>query len=654
MSPRSESARQPGVLVGLEIHQQLSSQTKLFCACPPKKSEELPYSVERRLRPAQSEMGGVDPAALFEFAKGKSNVYLWSPESSCLVETDEEPPHPPSQEALESAMVVSSMLDSRLVDEIHVMRKIVIDGSNTSGFQRTMVVGLGGSMEVGGTKVGVQSVTLEEDAARVLGEDAQSKRFVLDRLGVPLVEVALEPVLGDPKLVERVALHLGRALRSTGRVARGLGTIRQDLNISVMGGKVVEVKGVQKLNLVAKVVEYETRRQLALVEVAKKLKGRSPSVECAASDVTGILSETKSRALRAQLSKGGAVICIRARGTRGLLGWEPLEGARLGKELAEVARASGLGGVTHSDEFEQQGVSEAEEASLREATGAGPDDGLVLVAGPRETAERAARAVEDRLRESALGVPAETRGATEEGETRYLRPRPGSQRMYPETDIPEVAVGADERRRAAALVPAPWEKEVERYTGEFSLSAEMALKLYDSDSVGSFERLARELQVEPSYIATVLVDLPARLAREGVPERSYSLPILEDLLRAIGAGRVAKEAAFEVLAEIGSGRAPGVEEAASKLGLQPMGEREVKEVVDSVVSARARLIAERGEASFSVLMGEVMLKLRGRADGEAVSKVLRSSIDRARRGKDRNAARRSLGTPNRNASSLTG
>ncbi|MDG7028466.1 MAG: Glu-tRNA(Gln) amidotransferase GatDE subunit E, partial [Nitrososphaerota archaeon] len=256
------------LLVGLEIHQQLAIPTKLFCACPPVKSEEFPGKFERRLRPAQSETGHLDPAALFEYSKGKSDLYLWNPESSCLVEADEEPPHPLSAEGLEAALLVAATLKSNCIDEVHVMRKIVIDGSNTGGFQRTAVVGLGGSFDADGERVGVQSITLEEDAARNLGEDGGSRRFALDRLGVALVEIALEPVRGDPAHVGAVALQLGRVLRSTGKAARGLGTIRQDMNVSLGGGRVVEVKGVQKLNLIPKVVEYERRRQSMLRAVA--------------------------------------------------------------------------------------------------------------------------------------------------------------------------------------------------------------------------------------------------------------------------------------------------------------------------------------------------------------------------------------------------
>ena len=345
-----------GLLVGLEVHQQLSIRTKLFCACPPAKSEGFPYHFERRLRPSQSETGRLDPAAIFEYSKGKSNRYFWSPESSCLVEADEEPPHPLSADGLESSLIVGAALGSHLVDEVHVMRKIVIDGSNTGGFQRTAVIGVGGAFDVDGVTVGVQSVTLEEDAARNLGEDPDSRHFGLDRLGVALVEVALEPVRGDPDHVARVALHLGRILRSTGRVARGLGTIRQDLNVSLDGGNVVEVKGVQKLNLLPKVVEYEGKRQRLLVQVARRLKsGGIGKVRCWHKDATAVLSGSSSGVLARAVGEGGTVMCISASGLAGLLGWEPEQGVRLGKEVAEVARANSLGGILHSDEFERQG-----------------------------------------------------------------------------------------------------------------------------------------------------------------------------------------------------------------------------------------------------------------------------------------------------------
>jgi len=619
-----------GLLVGLEIHQQLACSTKLFCHCPPSKSEVLPYHFERRLRPAQSETGGLDPAAVFEFSKGKSNKYFWSPESSCLVEADEEPPHPLSSEALNSALLVAKTLGSVVVDEVHVMRKIVIDGSNTGGFQRTAVVGLGGSLDVGGEKVGVQSVTVEEDAARIIGEDPASRHFALDRLGVALVEVALDPVRGDPELVGRVALSLGRVLRSTGRVARGLGTIRQDLNVSLSGGRVVEVKGVQKLNLLPRVVEYERVRQSALVKVAEKLRDKGErGVPCRVTDVTEAAPGSGSKVLRGKAAEGGKVVAISAKGLKGLLGWEPYPGVRLGKEVAEVARANSLGGVIHSDEFGRQGIQPEEEAQLRSLAGAGEDDAIVLLAGPPEQVDSCTPRVVERLKEAVAGVPAETRAATDTGETRYMRPRPGSQRMYPETDIPNIQVTEVMLVDLTKAVPQNWEARVSELARAYSLSEDMALKLYDSELDEDFEALARELKLEPSVTASALVDLPVRLGREGVPQEALVPEVVAEVLRAVSRGAVAKEAIPDVLKAVGT-RGMNVQEAIRSLGLEMADEQRIRDVIESVVGQHGTLVSEKGDAAFTPLMGEAMKELRGRADGAAVARILRERLNRAR------------------------
>jgi glutamyl-tRNA(Gln) amidotransferase subunit E len=615
-----------GLRVGLEIHQQLASPTKLFCSCPTIKSDEFPYHFERKLRPAQSELGRIDPAATFEFSKAKSNVYLWNPESSCLVEADEEPPHPLSDEGLDSALLAAKTLGSNIVDEVHVMRKIVIDGSNTSGFQRTAVVGLGGSFRVDGTQVGVQSVTIEEDAARILGEDTSSRRFALDRLGVALVEVALDPVPGDPEFVGKVALHLGRALRSTGQVARGLGTIRQDLNVSLKGGNVVEVKGVQKLNLLPKVVEYERKRQMGLVRIAERLKENGVrNIKCKARDATEVMRGTSSKSISRALGNSGRVEALSSNGLEGLLGWEPYQDIRLGKELAEVARSGSLGGIIHSDEFRKQGVSEAEEARLRALLKCGPGDAIVLIAGPPELVERSVPLLMARLEEAVSGVPAETRAATEDGETRYMRPRPGSQRMYPETDIPDITITSGRRTELAEHLPEDWEEKVARLQREYSISLDLAIKLYDSDLSEEFEELGRRLSLEPSVIASVLVDLPSRLAREGVQESAIALPVLSEVLGAVDSGQTAKEAVPDILKAIGS-RGLSVSEAIAALGVQLAGESQVRSVVDAVVQRHQAMITERGDAVFSLLMGEAMKELRGKADGAVVSRILREKL----------------------------
>ena len=204
-----------GLKVGLEIHQQLDTGKKLFCNCKSVEDDEYTDKFSRKLRATKSELGKIDPAALFESTKSKTIVYYANPNSSCLVEKDEAPPHDLDQNAKNTALLIGSALNSKIFSEMHVMRKTVVDGSNTSGFQRTMLVAQGGHIEVEGKQVGVQSICLEEDAAKIMKDEDDRRLFSLDRLGVPLVEIALEPVTDGPKTVRNIALTLGRLLRVT-------------------------------------------------------------------------------------------------------------------------------------------------------------------------------------------------------------------------------------------------------------------------------------------------------------------------------------------------------------------------------------------------------------------------------------------------------
>ena len=223
-------------------------------------------------------------------------------------------------------------------------------------------------------------------------------------------------------------------------------------------------------------------------------------------------------------------------------------------------------------------------------------------------------------------MPAETRAATDTGETRYMRPRPGSQRMYPETDIQDSEVDPGTIRRLRRVAPEAWDARVERLRRSFSLSQDLALKLYDSESVDDFETLAKSSQLEPSFIASVLVDLPPRLLREGVPESALALPSLSAVLLAVEAGKAAKEAVPEILKLAGE-RKISIDDAIDSMGLVAVSEAEVQKVVKSVIAREASLIGDKGEGAFSPLMGEVMKELRGRVDGSTVARLLRKELD---------------------------
>src|SRR3972149_292669 len=314
-----------GLKVGLEIHQQLDTAEKLFCSCKPELfKEEADFTFLRRLLPTQSELGQVDPAAYFEFQKGVKVLYEANRQTSCLVEMDEEPPHPLNREAVEVVLTAALMMNMQPIDEVHVMRKTVIDGSNTTGFQRTCIIALDGWIKVGEKVIPIQAASLEEDAARKTGTEAEGKiiRYRIDRLGIPLIEVASGPVIYSPSEAQEVALAIGRILRDTGRVMRGLGTIRQDLNVSIPNGALVEIKGVQELELISKVVDYEVQRQLNLVRIRAELNEKemkSESLSDNFSDVTDVFRQTKCKVLMKALEKSQKIFAVKLSGFKGYL-----------------------------------------------------------------------------------------------------------------------------------------------------------------------------------------------------------------------------------------------------------------------------------------------------------------------------------------------
>lgn len=229
--------------------------------------------VKRRLHPVASELGEIDIAAQYEWLRGRTFYYQVFKNETCLVELDDEPPHPVNREALEIALQIALLLNCKIPEEIHVMRKTVIDGSNTSGFQRTMIIGRNGSIEYKGKKIGITNVCLEEDAAALVKEENGNVYYKLSRLGIPLVEVATETIEGlSPQEIQDVAYTIGLIAKSTGKIKRGIGTIRQDINVSIKGGNRVEIKGVQELELLAKVIELEVERQLELIQKGLKVE----------------------------------------------------------------------------------------------------------------------------------------------------------------------------------------------------------------------------------------------------------------------------------------------------------------------------------------------------------------------------------------------
>jgi glutamyl-tRNA(Gln) amidotransferase subunit E len=610
-----------GLVAGIEIHQQLDTKEKLFCHCPTCLREVEEHSGEffRYLRATESEMGEIDRAAKEEMKRDRKFLY-YTYDTTCLVENDEEPPAPLNDEALAVCLTIGKMFGMTAIPQVHVMRKLVIDGSNTSGFQRTALVAVKGALPNGGE---IETICLEEEAAQRVKDD----HFSLDRLGIPLIEITTSPCMHTPEEVQKVAEYIGMVLRSTGKVKRGIGTIRQDVNISIASGARVEIKGVQELDLIADVVKREVRRQQTLLAIRDELRTRNASVARATSqDVTGIFKETKSTVLK----KAKRISAITLKGFAGLVGRELQPGRRLGSEMSDYAKKCGVGGIFHTDELPAYGVTAEDVAVLRSHMCAEEQDCVILVSGANE--KQAACALNQVIIRAGMAlsdtpVPEETRKMLEEGSTAYMRPLPGAARMYPETDVLPVVIGKD--RWDAVVVPELLTHKAGRYAKDYGIDLNYALQLAASDKLPLFERAVRE-KIKPKLAAFTLLSAVTELRREGVEMRAVTDESYLAVWHAVEDGRAAKEAIPALLRGIAGGST--VEAALAELA-PAVSRAELETVVRKIIAARSDFVKEKGKAALGPLMGLVMEEVRGSVDGKLVSEVLRKEIDAAVAGK---------------------
>ncbi len=619
-----------GLKVGLEIHQQLNTKRKLFCHCPTiLRDDEPDGEIVRVLRPSLSEMGEVDKAALIEARKGKKFIYQFYNDTTCLVELDEEPPHPPSEEALKIALEVALLMNMDVVDVAYTMRKIVIDGSNTSGFQRTIFLARDGYIETSEGKVGITSLCLEEDAARKIEDRGEAVVYNLDRLGIPLVEISTAPDIKSPKMAKEAAKRIGEILRATGKVKRGLGTIRQDINISIKDGARIEVKGVQDLDLIEKVVENEVIRQLNLLKIRDELKKRNAEVVEQIFDVTEVFKDCKSKIIQNALKKkNGKVKAVLLKGFAGLVGKEIQPGRRLGTEFSDRAKViAGVGGLFHTDELPKYGITEEEVKKLREFVNADDLDAVIIVADEESKVDRALEAVIERAKEALIGVPEETRRALEDGNTAYLRPLPGAARMYPETDIPPIVIKKEFIDEIKANLPELPEEKFERFKKEYKLNDELAKKMVLSYYVDLFEKLCKKFKnVKPVLIATTLENTLKEIKREGYDIDKLEERHCEEIFMALSDGKIAKEGIVEVLKGFCEYPNKNIDEILEIKGLKGLSKEEVEKIIEEIIKEHLNVVREKGEKAYGFLMGRCMAKLRGKADGKLVNDILREKL----------------------------
>lgn len=620
-----------GFKCGLEIHQQLDTAKKLFCHCPVGYRNDEPDAVIlRHMRPTLSEMGTYDGTALMEFKTHKQVIYQLYRDNVCTYEMDDTPPFPINQEALDYAIEIALMLNCQLVDEVHITRKQYLDGSIPTGFQRTAIIGVNGWIPYRGRKVRIQQLALEEDACREVEDRRHTIIFRTDRLSTPLIEIVTKPDMFTPHEAAEVDELLGRLLRASGRVRRGIGSARQDVNVSVTGSDRVEIKGVPRTPDIRALTHYEALRHKALMELKEELAKREITSENLAArdvDVTSLLENSSSERLAARVRKGDVVKAVVLENWDELLRHKTQPGLTFANEIAGrvrvIACLDEMPNIFVLDE-RGEGIGLEEEVRLRKAIGTSAQDAVVLVWGPADDAKTAADEVIIRAKEATQFVPQETRQHMPDAcRTDFERILPGPDRMYPDTDSPPIPISRERVERIAKdMSPRPWERE-ERYLN-MDIPAHLAERLAIDPRARLFDRLSEELDVNPELMAEMLLSWMRNIKRQmqevGLDFRAPSDSKLERFLRQASDRKTPRRAlyySFERLCyEEGEG--------ASEEPPSPLSDAELEALCQRVKAEFKDVSFKSPDLTLDFLVGEVLEQSSGRAIPTQARKLLES------------------------------
>jgi len=623
-----------GLRAGLEVHRQLRTRTKLFCRCPAGRySDRYDAEILRHMRPTLSELGEYDGTALMEKKTRKNIYYRIHNDTVCTYEFDDTPPFLIAADALDVALEIALLLRLNMVGELHIARKQYLDGSIPTGFQRTAILGVDGWIPYGERRIRIRQLSVEEDSCREVSDEGHDRVYLTDRLGTPLIEVVTEPDMHTPQETAEVCQIIRRLCRSTGKVRTGYGAAREDVNVSVTGGTRVEIKGVPQIGRIPRLVYNEARRQWSLLRIRDELLRRGVTADTLhrpSSDVTGILAKTLYEPLRMALSHGHGVRCVVLPGFRGLLNESVQEHTTFAREFSDrirvIACLSRLPNMAHSDTASES-LYGRDWQRLRKTMRAGDNDALILVWGPRDDAQLACDELLIRAQEATLGIPRDTRQAFKDDTTGFERVLPGAERMYPDTDLPPLAI-SDAKLSAVrnGLPPYVWEREAR--LRELGVPEDAARDLCMSPRAELFFRMLEELSIPATFAAVVLCQRLKALQRAGL--RSEALPdeVLYGVFQAFTEGHVAREGVVKVIRFLleanraGAASPIGVHEALQRLELNPMDEATLREHVTRVVAAQSDRVFPTAAHRVHYLMGVLMDELIGRVDGRRLATLV--------------------------------
>lgn len=518
----AEDYSELGLKAGLEIHQQLLTEKKMFCRCPAGKyNKGYDAEILRHMRPTLSELGEYDGTALMEFKTKKEIIYQINHETVCTYEMDDTPPFLINQQALDISLEIAMLLNYKLVSEIHIARKQYLDGSIPTGFQRTTIVGIDGWIPYKNRKIGLIQLGLEEDSCREISDIGHTRTYVTDRLGMPLIETVTYPDMKTPQEVADVANILRWLVRSTGKVRTGIGAARQDVNVSIKGGTRIEIKGVHRIPLIPKLIYNEVLRQHSLLKIRDELKKRGinqKTFKATSAEVTQYLKNTSWEPISRAISRGEEVHCVNLKGYNGILSHPTQTGRVFSREISDRVRV--ISCLTRSpniltSESTEESIDSIAGNKIRKVLNATYHDALILVWGDKADVTSAVNEIKIRAKEATVGVPSETRQAMFDGTNGFERILPGADRMYPDTDLPPLEISEKRIKKLEEKIPETiWDRE-EKYR-EMGIPEHLIIPIASSIRAKLFQAITSNYKISPVLVARFMFEKVKEWKRDGL------------------------------------------------------------------------------------------------------------------------------------------
>ncbi|MBI5020964.1 MAG: Glu-tRNA(Gln) amidotransferase subunit GatE [Ignavibacteriales bacterium] len=609
-----------GFKSGLEIHQQLLTEKKLFCRCPAGRySDKYDAEILRHMRPTLSELGEYDGTALMEFKTKKEIIYRIKRETVCTYEMDDTPPFQIDDHALDSALAIGMLYGCTMVDEVHIARKQYLDGSIPTGFQRTAIVGVDGKIPYKNREIKIIQLSIEEDACREVSDIGHRRVYITDRLGMPLIETVTGPDMRTPVEVAEVAQICRRLVRSTGRVRTGIGAGREDVNVSVTGGTRIEIKGVPRIVSIPLLTYNEAMRQWNLLRLREELKRRGiteKSFKSKTENVTKILSKTRYQPIQNAIEQGMKINCVLLQGYKGLLRWQTQTDTYFSREISDrvrvVACLTTLPNIIHSDSSGDT-IAASEWQNIKKQIGGKDDDTLVLVWGDEQDANTGAQEIVIRAREATIGIPSETRQALRDGTNGFERILPGPDRMYPDTDLPPKRIEDERLDKLRLTLPNRiWENE--KWYRKLKIPSDVIEPLAASKYTKLFKITVKDLKLNPTLVAVALIQYQKRLKTYFPKAKQIEIEAFEEIFEAFKSGIVTREGIFLAMKSF-------LENGKLRFQKKIKSTELTKIIKDSKIAIKKMKI-QKDEKKTEILIGLIMNKVRGKVDGKLVAEKI--------------------------------